>query len=355
MRHRIEMRTELGKTVITPLVYPSFNPELGLKGSAGLVMSFKTARKERLQRSLLQASAGLTTTGAWDGNAQLNSFWAGNKLRIEATARFRRMPDNYYGLDFDRQLHLPRTDSTTGYMRDWVYMFVQPVWEVLPNFFVGVQLVHSRNAASEMAPPMAEDPLILRDGTDVRTGGAGGILRYDTRNSPFATQRGLLLEVANAYYGHFFGGRFHFQTLQFDARYFRPLMGNTRHILALQGRTRFSFGEVPWSELSLMGGEFGLRGYPLGRFRDRNLFYGQAEYRYTFATKRKEPSPHSVAGWVGAGQVFGDQNRFFDHRHWLPSIGGGYRLEIQPNMNVRVDYGFGRKSGGLYVAFSDAF
>ena len=39
----------------------------------------------------------------------------------------------------------------------------------------------------------------------------------------------------------------------------------------------------------------------------------------------------------------------------LPSVGFGYRLEVQPRKNLRIDFGFGRNTQGVYFDFNEAF
>jgi len=41
--------------------------------------------------------------------------------------------------------------------------------------------------------------------------------------------------------------------------------------------------------------------------------------------------------------------------HWLPNAGIGYRLELQPRMNLRIDLGIGKNSSGLYFNMTEAF
>jgi hypothetical protein len=36
-------------------------------------------------------------------------------------------------------------------------------------------------------------------------------------------------------------------------------------------------------------------------------------------------------------------------------VGLGYRFELQPRSNVRIDIGFGRNSSGIYFNFTEAF
>lgn len=63
-------------------------------------------------------------------------------------------------------------------------------------------------------------------------------------------------------------------------------------------------------------------------------------------------SRHGVVGWVGIGTI-GSGLKNFDN--WLPNYGFGYRFEVQPRMNFRLDMGFGNDSMGFYVNFNEAF
>ncbi len=44
-----------------------------------------------------------------------------------------------------------------------------------------------------------------------------------------------------------------------------------------------------------------------------------------------------------------------DNIKTLPNFGIGYRLELQPRMNLRIDYGIGRETSGIYYNFNQAF
>ncbi len=65
-----------------------------------------------------------------------------------------------------------------------------------------------------------------------------------------------------------------------------------------------------------------------------------------------EVSPHGAVLWAGAGSI-GTTAR--DFQNWLPNMGIGYRLTVQPRMNLRLDYGFGRASSGFYFNFNECF
>ena len=44
-----------------------------------------------------------------------------------------------------------------------------------------------------------------------------------------------------------------------------------------------------------------------------------------------------------------------DFQKWLPNFGLGFRFEVEPRMNLRLDLGFGKNSAGFYFSFNEAF
>lgn len=60
------------------------------------------------------------------------------------------------------------------------------------------------------------------------------------------------------------------------------------------------------------------------------------------------------AVWPGGGTVF---SRLGSLRlgDVLPNYGLGLRIEFKHRVNVRVDYGFGKDTGGFVFQFAEAF
>jgi hypothetical protein len=63
-------------------------------------------------------------------------------------------------------------------------------------------------------------------------------------------------------------------------------------------------------------------------------------------------SRHGFTLFAGLG-VLGDKR--FNLEGPLPQYGVGYRFELQPRANVRVDFARGRQSSGIYFNFQEAF
>jgi hypothetical protein len=126
--------------------------------------------------------------------------------------------------------------------------------------------------------------------------------------------------------------------------------------------SRIGSGDVPWPEMTHVGSPFDLRGYYWGHYRDVVGSYGILEYRYKFMTNRpnslrpyagRKESRHGFVVWVGLGVIGNDF--FAQWGNWMPNAGVGYRFEVHPRMNARIDIGWGRKTNGVYFNFTEAF
>ncbi len=96
------------------------------------------------------------------------------------------------------------------------------------------------------------------------------------------------------------------------------------------------------------------RGYTQGRFRGNNYTYGEAEYRF----------PISKCGGVWSGVAFLNATTTNNPATGLkifesvqPGYGLGLRilLDKSTRTNLALDYGFGKKSSGFYLAVSETF
>ena len=107
-------------------------------------------------------------------------------------------------------------------------------------------------------------------------------------------------------------------------------------------------GDIPWDQLSKIGGGDSLRGYTTGRYRDKQMLLTQAEYRLDL------PGRHGMVFWAGAGVIADKASELFD-QSVLPNYGVGYRFEVKPRVNLRLDMGFGDGDSGFYFNVNEAF
>jgi len=345
-------KIDKGKLMIMPLAGPAYTPELGFTIAGGIMTSFKTNPGDSLiQRSSAPMMLGVTSTGAYFAGTKLTTFWKEDKIRIYADLNFKNMPDNYWGVGYNEGFNTEKGDSTTAYTRTWWQIYPKFLWQFRKHFFIGPQIDFNYTKGKEASPGVSEDPYYKQFNNKPFNAGLGFVFQLDSRDIPVNAWGGAFIETALAFYGPYIGGDNIYQVLNVDLRKYWKVKREGRTIAA-QIRGRFSTGDVPYGEMSQPGTPFDLRGYTWGRYRDESMVYAIGEYRHMFKKRDGSISPHGIIGWLGVGTLGETVENF---GKWLPSAGIGYRLEVQPRMNLRIDIGFGKETSGFYFNFNEAF
>ena len=108
--------------------------------------------------------------------------------------------------------------------------------------------------------------------------GLGVAMTYDTRNQIFYPTAGWLLDAHLHTEGGYTGSDFAYQRLVIDAA--RYINVGKNNMLALNAVAVASVGDVPFHQMALLGGGKRLRGYFEGKYRDKDLFLLQSEWRF---------------------------------------------------------------------------
>jgi outer membrane protein assembly factor BamA len=293
----------------------------------------------------------VSSTGAYFIGTKVTTFWLQDKLRIYADINFKEMPDHYWGVGYDEGFNTEKSDTTTAYTRTWWQFYPRFLWQFRKHLFLGPLIDFNYTKGKEASERVQKDPYYSEFNDRPFNSGFGVVFQYDSRDIPVNAWKGAFVEVLLAMYGPYLGGDNAYQVLGIDLRKYWPIKREGRTIAA-QLRGRFSAGDVPYGEMSQPGTPFDLRGYTWGRYRDESMVYGIGEYRHMFRKKDGSLSPHGFVAWVGVGTLGETVEKFGE---WLPSIGLGYRLEVQPRMNLRIDIGFGKDTRGFYFNFNEAY
>ncbi len=343
-----------GKGIFSVLGGPGYTPELKLIIAAGSLYTFKTDKQDELiQRSTVNSSFGVTSSGGIIFKSILTSFWKEDKIRINAKLQLKDIPDHYWGVGYDAGLNTPKGDSTTAYDRFWWQVNPTFLFRVKENIYVGPVLDFNQTIAKNESQGVLDDSYYQQFGTNNYNGGAGIVLQLDSRDVPVNAYHGTLIQLQTIFYGGWLTGVNNYQLVDIDFRKYHQLAKIDGQTFAWNIRGRFTFGEVPYAELSQLGSPMDLRGYTWGRFRDKSMVYGLAEYRHMFMKRAgDERGKHGLVGWLAAGTIMNDLS---DIDNLLPNVGVGYRFEVQPRMNIRFDFGVGRDNVGFYFNFTEAF
>ena len=257
-----------------------------------------------------------------------------DKYRLDYTVYFYDFPCHFWGMGYDMGDH----DANKSDMKRWeAQAKASWLWRLTDGLYLGPTV-----AVDYVKGKDIERPELLA-GMDSRTWnlGVGFSLVYDTRDVLTNPHKGVFLNLMQLFRPGFLGNDYAFVTtdLRTDG-YLRLWKGA---IVAGDFRSQLNFGHPSWGMMALLGNSYSMRGYYEGRYRDKHKMEAQIELRQ-HVWKR-----NGIVAWIGAGTVFHDFSQM-SFSHILPNYGLGYRWEFKKNVNVRLDYGFGRggQSGFLF-------
>ncbi|MGQ0696110.1 MAG: BamA/TamA family outer membrane protein [Nitrospiraceae bacterium] len=124
-----------------------------------------------------------------------------------------------------------------------------------------------------------------------------------------------------------------------------------RAILVVRGDLQATIGtDVPFYELSSLGGQNNLRGYGVDRYIDKQLLALSVEERIHLLRTRLfgVTADFEIAPFLDSGQVF-DSYKDVSFKDYRITPGVGFRGIIRPNVVGRIDYGYSREGGAVFA------
>lgn len=329
------------------LLYPTlaFSPETNWEiGVSALQLYF--AKKDTANRlSEIQAFSFFTLNnqyGSW-----IEHFLYSDKDRwfFLGKLKMQRFPLLYYGIGPDA-----RKENEQLVNSDYIAIRERVLHKIAKNFFGGIEFDFQKitKVKFEDNGINLPNPTGYQGSTNF---GLGFGLVYDSRHNALNVRNGLFSELAYLKYSPKIGSNFNFSAISTDFRYYKTIRKN--QVLATQFFSQFINGVAPFNQLAQLGGESLMRGYYLGRYRDKNLMAAQVEYRFL-------PFPFSkrfgAAAFLSTGTVF-PQFSAFQVNKILPAAGFGIRYLVFPKKDIflRLDVGFTKEGPAFYIFNGEAF
>ena len=262
------------------------------------------------------------------------------RYRIDYHLYFYSFPADFWGIGYE----MGDNDANKSDMKRWqAQAEVSFLFRVADNFYIGPMASYDYVIGKHIERPE------LLQGMDQHTWnvGAGVSLVYDNRDNLTNPHRGIYLNINQMFRPRFMGNDYAFSTTAFRFDAYQRLGKGT--VLAEDIRANLNFGNPSWGMMAELGGTHSMRGYYEGRYRDKHSLEATVELRQ-HVWKR-----NGIVVWVGAGTIF-PKFSALRSKQILPNAGVGYRWEFKKNVNVRLDYGFG-KSGqsGFLFNINEAF
>ena len=290
-------------------------------------------------------------------------FFKGDRFRIFGQFSYKNTQENFYGIGYTTNKDYVRSDTTSQYRYSGIQInpwFLFRLGE--SNFFAGPQIDINYDKMSKPAKYLVDQPSYIEAGGTAHgysnlSSGLGFLLTYDTRDIPANAYRGIYLDFRGVMYQKFFGSDNEFYRLEIDYRQYKTV--GRRKVIAWTAQTKNVFGDVPLNKYALSGTPFDLRGYYMGQYRDKSSHVIMGEYRQMFNTDKstwikKMVSHIGFVAWGGCGFMGPNPTKI---EGVLPNAGVGLRIEVQPRMNVRLDFGRNmvNKQNLFYFNMTEAF
>ncbi|MEX9906281.1 BamA/TamA family outer membrane protein [Providencia rettgeri] len=323
---------------------PFYTPEMGVGIGTALVGLYRIDKEDKqTQPSSIGLSGFASSTGAFGLNFTNYNFIDNDQWRLFVSGTINNIPTYYWGKGYSAGKN---DHNKEKYHSQEFQITPRVLYQLADSTYIGLGWDFSSINASDPDDGAKQYFSNSIGGRSVLNSGVSAYYSYDTRDFLPNAYHGQAFEAIYTYFAPSLGSDTRFQTTQLQYAYYHALAEET--VIAFDNYARFSTGNVPWNQLSLLGNGNRMRGYYEGRYRDNNIFTSQIELRHKLDWR------HGVVGWLGTGTM-SDTASELGQGHWLPTVGVGYRFEFKPRMNVRLDFGVGRNSTGVYFQVGEAF
>ena len=280
-----------------------------------------------------------------------NIFFKQDRYYFFGENSFYKYPENFWGIgnntsdSNEEKYDSKRLEIKMAFLRQVIdYLFAGPAYRLQYMYDIDTE-----------AESLLNDSLI-NGASGGLSSGLGYVLMWDKRRNLLNPQQGHLIMFRNTFFEPAIFSDFEFVSYELDLRKYFPIAPKKfaeyrNPLIAVQLYNVFNTGAPPFRMLGLLGSDSHMRGYYLGRYRERQYSALQVEYRMP------------VWKWIGfalftgAGEV---ANKIKDFRldELKYNIGGGlrFRVDKQDNVNLRVDYAIGENgNSGFYIVFGESF
>ena len=346
-----EKKDKQVSTVVLPVIFYMPETRWGLGGGGLLSYRPKTAPPDQRPSSLL-FQAYYTQNKQYGIEAWPEAYLKNEAFLVNGYLKVSKFPDKFWGIGNDTpDLEEGLKDEDYLNYTPKIFNFDLSVQRRIlkeERLYAGVQFKYENFDIVEMAPMGLLAPGEITGSAGGKLASLGFLITWDTRDNIFYPLTGNLFQLNVDFYTPTFGGDFKFTTIKMDLRKYFTLFSS--HVLAVQALVWNVSGEPTFRHLAEIGGETIMRGYYQGRYRDHSMYALQAEYRVKIW---KSIGMVAFAGISNVADKIG--NLGFDNVKY--SVGLGLRLCVVPKerTNIRLDYGLGKGTSGMYITAKEAF
>lgn len=319
-----------------PYPYASYSNETNWLFGLGKYNAF-TLGKKGVKDSITQPSSintflYATLNQQYKVVIESNLMFDKNRALWKTTLAYVDYPLEFFGVGNETQLEDQRTFVTTDWQLSTQYLF--KIWK---NWYTGLVYDLYDYKKAYLKEDEHNPPNYIIDGDHVlgTQSGLGLKILMEERDNRLNARRGYFADVSYQVFTKAIGSQYDYNLFQADFRYYTPVY--KKITLASQIHSEARFGDAPVQSISLLGGDYYMRGTYRGRYRDNVLLDGQLEFRFPIY-------------WIIGGVIFSSigqvaptyKQMSFDAFHY--NYGAGLRLQMDSEHDVNIRFDVGRSS-----------
>lgn len=336
-----KLKTMKPDLLVVPI--PLTNPTLGAGLMGAAVMFYNPNGSDS---PWVTGAGGLYTSNkSWGGAAFHSMSLADDRFKVLLFGGYANININFYGIGGsagDRDVSIKLVDK--GIMG-----LAQGQYRVAPYLYVGgrYQVMDLDNEIRRENPLFPNADLPLPEFKSMISG-IGPSITYDSRDNQFAPRTGTDITLVGTFNFKDLGSDFTYNKWQFAANGYFPV--TSTGTLAVNGTVCAVSKGGPFYDLCMYGQAGELRGYEMGRYRDRASWAAQLEWRQKLNEK------FGAVWFAGVGGIAKSLDDLADTT-MLPSAGMGvrYKASKETGINLRLDLAIGKDSQAIYFGIGEVF
>lgn len=322
---------------------PMSNPTIGAGITLAGVLFYNPNGSK--QPWVTGGGAFYTTNKSWGAGAVHSMALDEDRFKVLLFGGYADINMNFYGIGAnagDRDISVDLEDRGTMILAEGQY-------EIAKNLYFGARYrfmdVDSRIKREN---PLFPDLNLPGNLLNSKTSGIGPSVTFDSRDNQFAPRKGVNVTLVGIFNMDALGSDFSYDTWQLSANAYFPVTSSGT--LAIHGGVCAVSKGAPFYDLCMYGQSGDLRGYEMGRYRDRAMATAQVEWRQQLSAS------FGAVLFGGIGTIAGSLGDLDDGK-FLPAVGMGlrYKASRATGTNLRLDIAMGRDSQAIYFGIGEVF
>ena len=328
---------------VYPLPILFYTPETGIAGGAAALYLYRDSADQSTRASSITGDVIYSEKKQIIVELNEDIYFDKGAYRLLSNGSYKRFPNSFYGIGNNNSSAARESYTSRAYSVKMVFYR-----NVYSRLNVAPLLRYESTSIVETKPGGLLGSGFIPGSGGGKVSGAGVVVNWDSRDNTFYAYSGGFYQLTSLFNSRTFGSDFAYSDFELDCRNFFELL--PQQILAVQTKCSLMTGAIPFQNLSRFGGQDFIRGYFDGRYRDKTCIGAQVEYRIPIWWRI------GASAFAGTAQVSDQLTRWrIDEFKFAGGAGLRFFLNPKERVAIRIDWGVGENSSGLYITVTEAF